>query len=234
MSKLQTARASSLRDRPAYPLLEAARYVRVPPATLRSWVHGRPYHTARGEKHWPPVIRIADKLRGLLSFNNLVEAHVLSSLRVDHQTHIRDIRQAIEYAEAELGIAHVLLSRELSTNAGEIFLNHLGNLISLSRSGQLAMKRLLEEHLRRVEWDTNGLPFRLFPFSGANESVGRRTIAIDPAIGFGRPIVLKRSIATRTVAERIDAGESPSAVARDYGLTVREVEEAVLYERAAA
>ena len=234
MTKVQTPRTSSLRDRPAYPLLEAARYVRVPAATLRSWILGRPYATARGVKHWPALIRVADRPSGALSFNNLIEAHVLRSLRLDHQANIGDIRTALVYAESELGIRQLLLSRELCTNAGELFLDRLGELISLSHSGQFAMKRMLALHLRRVEWDESGLPFRLFPFSRADESVGRRAIAIDPAIGFGRPILLKRSIATHIVAERIDAGETPRAVARDYGLSMAEVEDAILYERTAA
>lgn len=34
------------REQPAYPLAEAARYLKLPPATLRSWVAERPYPKA--------------------------------------------------------------------------------------------------------------------------------------------------------------------------------------------
>lgn len=223
-----------LRDRPAYPLTEAARYVRVAPATLRSWVFGRPYPTATGRRHWHPLITLADHRGGLLSFNNLVEAHVLRSLRTSHGTPVPQIRTALSYATNELGIERVLLSRQLSTNAGELFLNHLGLLINLSRSGQLAMRQLLESHLRRVEWDAADLPRRLFPFVRPEDGVGLRLITIDPAIGFGRPVISRLGVATQVVVDRIDAGEAPADVAADYGLERAEVDEAIFYERAAA
>jgi len=58
-------------------------------------------------------------------------------------------------------------------------------------------------------------------------------IGIDPTIAFGRPVVLSRGISTATIVERIDAGETLRAVADDYGLTTTDVEQAVVYERAA-
>jgi uncharacterized protein (DUF433 family) len=58
-------------------------------------------------------------------------------------------------------------------------------------------------------------------------------IAIDPAIAFARPVLLSRGISTRAIVDRIDAGETPQDVAKDYDLTPDEVEQAVLYERAA-
>ena len=57
--------------------------------------------------------------------------------------------------------------------------------------------------------------------------------AIDAAIAFGRPVVVRMGIGTGTIAERIDAGEKVIDVAADYGLSEVEVEQAVLYERAA-
>jgi uncharacterized protein (DUF433 family) len=56
---------------------------------------------------------------------------------------------------------------------------------------------------------------------------------IDPKIAFGRPVVSEAFVSTRTIVDRIDAGEKMEDVARDYSLTPKAVEEAVLYERAA-
>lgn len=41
------------RDAAAYTLAEAARYVRLPAATLRSWILGRQYPTAEGAAIFP-------------------------------------------------------------------------------------------------------------------------------------------------------------------------------------
>jgi uncharacterized protein (DUF433 family) len=48
-----------------------------------------------------------------------------------------------------------------------------------------------------------------------------------------RPILLGRGVSTETIAARIDTGESAASVAADYGAAKAEVEQAVVYERAA-
>jgi uncharacterized protein (DUF433 family) len=223
----------SLRDQPAYPMAEVAWYARVPAATLRTWVLGRAYGTTDGQRQSRPLIRPADLKRRLLSFNNLVEVHVLSALRTEHGTSVAAIRNAIGYAERELGIERLLLHKELLTDGQDLFLSHLYELVNLSKAGQLAMRSVLQQHLARVERDTRALPMRLFPFVRGVDAGEHRPIAIDPQIAFGRPVVASRAIATQVIAERIDAGETPAEIAEDYGISVEDVEAAVVYERAA-
>jgi uncharacterized protein (DUF433 family) len=227
----------SPRDKPRYTLAQASRYLKIAPATLHSWVRGR---TGRSE----PLIRAGERL----SFSNLIEAHVLRALRVNHRVKMAAVREALAYAEREFRIERLLLSRELLAAPGNVFLERFGQLINLGRSGQLAAKQLLEAHLRRVEWDGSGLPVRLFPASsvelevlaeemesrGANPGKAREIIVIDPQLSFGNPIIASRGIRTSAVAGRIDAGESPETVAQDYRLEPYEVEAAILYEREAA
>lgn len=220
------------REQPAYPLAEAARYLKLPAATLRSWVVGRAYPKAGKIERFQPLIKPAPGQPPLLTFWNLIEAHVLRSLRTEHGVAIRELRSAIRYAERELGVQRLLLHEDLCTHAGAVFLDQYGKLISLSASGQLAMRKLLEEHLKRVEWDRWQFPVRLYPFvsSGASDE---RPIAIDPNIAFGRPVMLRAGVSTATIAERIDAGETVAELADDYDLSAAEIEQAVLYERAA-
>jgi len=66
-----------------------------------------------------------------------------------------------------------------------------------------------------------------------SESAHAKSIVIDPQISFGRPVVSEAFISTRSIADRIDAGESVEDVARDHDLTRETVEEAIVYERAA-
>jgi uncharacterized protein (DUF433 family) len=73
----------------------------------------------------------------------------------------------------------------------------------------------------------------LYPFLSAGVLTEARPIAIDPGISFGRPVVARLGISTAVLAERMDAGESLEALAEDYGLSLGEVEQAVMYERAA-
>lgn len=142
------------------------------------------------------------------------------------------MRQALSYAERELEIDQLLLRQELGTAGGDLFLDRYGQLINLSASGQLALRRVFEAHLRRIEWGTLPFPVRLFPFVVA-EATDSRPILIDPEISFGRPVVTGAFISTQAILDRIDAGESVEDLARDYGLATGSIEGAVLFERAA-
>ncbi len=73
---------------PAYTLAEGARYLRLAPGTLRSWVVEREYPTTDGARRFAPLIRPAGKNPLALSFLDLLEAHVLRALRVDHRVKV--------------------------------------------------------------------------------------------------------------------------------------------------
>jgi len=223
-----------IRNQPAYTVAEASRYLKVAPATLRSWVAGRFYPKGKEVARSVPLIKPAKNPPPVLSFWNLIEAHVLRSLRTDHGVPMEALRRAIKYAENELAINRLLLSPALRTEAGKLLLERYGELIDLSASGQIAMRRVFNDHLSRVEWDEWKFPVRLFPFTSSSASdMGRRPVTIAANIAFGRPVLASRGIATATIAQRLDAGESLADVAEDYDLTADEIEEAVLYERAA-
>ena len=235
MASHRSTAASKLdrRTQPAYPLAEAARYLRLPIATLRSWVLGRPYETTVGSRRFQALVQPAGRRPPLLSFRNLIECHVLRALRTDHRVPLREVRQAVTYAEKELQIKDLLLRKDLLAGAGSLFLERYGALIELSASGQIAMRHLLVAHLRRVEWDEDQIPVRLYPFVTSDALGLERPIAIDPAVAFGRPILVEHGITTAILAERVDAGESVDALAADYNVSAAEIEQAILYERAA-
>jgi uncharacterized protein (DUF433 family) len=216
-------------ETPCSRFLEAARYLKIAPATLRSWVIGRSYPRGSGTGYFKPLIQLPDQELRLLSFNNFIEAYVLRSLRQEHGVSIKAVRTALDYAQSEFNIPRLLLSHDLLTAAGDLFLQRYGELINLSRSGQLALRKMLQAHLQRIDWDSK-LPVRLYPFIDFDV---KRLIAIDPAIKFGRPVIIRKGISTSIIVDRIDAGETPEAVADDYGLDGNEVEMAILYERAA-
>jgi uncharacterized protein (DUF433 family) len=228
-----TAGTTDLRDRPAYSLSEAARYVKLPSATLRTWCLGRDYGTSKGTKRWAALVSPASTRPPLLSFWNLIEAHVLRGLRTEHGVSVRAVRQALSFAETELQVQRLLLSRELTTTAGRLFIDRYGQLIDLSASGQIALRQMVENHLRRVEWDDLKFPVRLYPFLSSGTPSTDRPIAIDPTVAFGRPVILRKGVTTAVIAERIDAGETEEDLAADYDLTTDDIRQAILYERAA-
>jgi uncharacterized protein (DUF433 family) len=221
------------REAPAYTIADAARYIHVPPATLRSWFLGRTYRKQGGVGEFGRVLQPAGRAAPQLSFLNLVEAHVLRALRTEHDISIAAVRQALETAEERLGVQRLLLSDQLLTSAGELFIEHYGDLISLGKPGQFAMKKMLDAYLRRVAWDDKHIPVRLFPFLRASDVAGASPIVIDPRKAFGRPTIHGSGVMTRVVRDRVEAGESVQEIARDYDISPDDVEAAVSFERAA-
>ena len=213
--------------------MEAARYLRLPPATLRAWTLGRAYPTSAGGGQFHALIRPAARSPVSLSFWNLIEAHVLRALRTEHGVSVKAVRKALQFAESKLDIDRLLLSAELRSRAGEVFLDRYGQLINLSASGQLAIRQVLEAHLRRVDWDARNVPVRLHPFVLGDAPDHARPIVIDPLVSFGRPRLAASGVSTAAIASRIDAGESREELAADYGVSTSDVDAAVVYERAA-
>ena len=214
------------RDEPAYTVAEAARYLRIPGQTLRTWVVGR--------SPFRPLIEAPADNPTRLSFNNVVEAYALRALRTRHGVSIGNAREAIEFAGRKYQFAgrkyqveRILLSGELRTAAGDLFLSKYGELINLNRSGQLAMARLLKDCLRRITYDELNLPIRL------SVSKTDDDIVMDPWIAFGRPVVFGRGISTAAIVDRVDAGETIDEIAQDYKLTTEQVEAAIVYDQAA-
>lgn len=56
MPERRATASTDRREEAAYPLSEAARYLKVAPATLRAWVLGRSYPTAGGAQRFQPLI----------------------------------------------------------------------------------------------------------------------------------------------------------------------------------
>lgn len=224
---------ADIRNQPAYGPAEAARYLRLPVATLRSWLVGRRYPKGDAQATFRPLIHAASPQPLQLSFYNLIEAHVLRALRTEHGVEMAQLRAAIDYAQKRERVPRLLLSPELRTHAGQVFLDRYVELINLSASGQLVMRRLFEDHLQRVEWDEWKFPVRLYPYLQDGLRTSDRPIAIDPRVAFGRPVLRRKGISTAAIADRIDAGESIDALADDYELSPEEIEQAVLYAHAA-
>lgn len=218
------------RELPAYNIPEAAHYLRIPRATLRSWVVGRFYPTEAGKKFFEPIIPLPDKNRPVLSFFNLVEAHVLDAIRREHSVPLRKVRAALTYLKEQFPSKHPLADERFETDGLDLFIRKYAQLINISQAGQLAIQRLVEAHLRRIERDPAGVAVRLYPFTRKRQPDEPKVVVMDPFVSFGRPVLAGTGIVTAVIAERYKAGESMDELADDYGRLRLEIEEAVRCE----
>lgn len=209
-----------IREFPRYSISEAAFYVRIPFATLHAWTQGQDYIAKTGvHRTFKPLISLADPENKLLSFYNLVEAHILRATTERHVP-FRNIRKALDYVHETIPGAHPLLTHDFETSGKELFIKHLGATINATAHGQSVMREILQEYLILIPRDGQGLPLRVFPRDS-------KRLAIDPMFSSGKPVVRDKGITASVLWGRKKSGESEERIAADYGLTEIEVKEAI-------
>jgi uncharacterized protein (DUF433 family) len=205
---------------PLYGLSEAALYLRVPIKTLEYWAFGR--------GRISPMIRVAAERPRALSFMNLLECHMLAAMRSIYDLRLPRIRRAVMQLSKTSGFKHPLIEQPLYTNGIDVLLKEIDKLINLSRGGQLAIPEIFEVHLQRIEYD-KGI-FNFYPFVRERSAAEPKFIVINPALGFGKPVIAGTGISTAVIASRFNARESVPELAMEYGLEEKQVEEAIRWE----
>jgi uncharacterized protein (DUF433 family) len=224
------------REIPAYPISDVAWYLRLPESTLRSWTLGQSYPTSHGRRRSQPLIQIASLAERIMSFEDLIEAHVLSSLRRRHAIPLSTIRKAVARIRRENpNSEHPLADFDFATNGVELFLEEVDRITNLSQDWQLVLRETIEGHLKRIDRAPQGFAVRLYPFTRPEAPPDTpRKVMIDPRIAFGRPVITGTGVKTATVFERFSAGDSPEDLADDYDRQPEEIWEAIRWESARA
>ena len=234
---------NDLRFLPIYTIREAAHYLHIPRNTLRSWTHGRYYPAKEGPRFCSPIIEPPkavfdeheDKMLSL-SFMNLVEAHVLTAIRMQYGLPLYKARDAVEYLRQNFGSRHPLAEFDLETDRMDLFIRRFSTLLNVSRSGQLAMHDIVKVFLERIERSSEGSPLRFYPFTRRDHFTGQdlKMVVIDPYVSWGRAVLRDSGIPTSMIIQRFWAGDSIIHLADDYGRDAAEIEEAIRCELEAA
>lgn len=223
------------REIPTYGIREASHLLKIPPATLKSWIRGRKYPTERfGTREFQPLIMLPDQSLPLLSFVNLVEAHILDAVRYKDKIPLPSVRSAIRHLREKYNSEHPLVEFEFQHDGVDLFTEMEKDIINVSREGQLAMRDIITAYLQRIARDPHGAAIALYPYLKRHpqQVEEQKLVVIDPRISFGKPILVGVGVPTSVVADRNEAGESITELARDYGCEASEIEKAIDYERA--
>lgn len=207
---------------PLYGLSEAALYLRVPIKTLEYWAFGR--------KSISAVIQAASKQPRALSFMNLLECHMLASMRSLYDLRLPKIRRAVMHLNKTSAFKHPLIEEPLYTNRIDVLIKQIDKLVNLSRGGQLVIPEIVEAHLERVEYDKSIGAFKFYPFVRERSAGEPKLIVINPSLGFGKPVIAGTGISTAVIASRFNARESVPELAEEYGLEPKQIEEAIRWE----
>jgi uncharacterized protein (DUF433 family) len=217
-----TSPYNQLYEEPAYGVSEAAVYLKVPYNTLRYWL--------TGFKKMPPMIRPVETDPVRLSFLNLLECHVLAGMRKMYDLKLPKVRSGLRNLSESDPQPHPLISRAFLTDHRDLFIEEFGNIINVSRHGQLGLD-FSRIHLQRVEIGPERM-FRFFPFVVQPGPSEPKSIEINPMVGFGKPVIAGTGISTAIIASRFNARESIADLAVEYDCPSQKIEEAIRWERA--
>jgi uncharacterized protein (DUF433 family) len=215
------------RTLPAYSMTDAARCIGAHPATLRTWFKGRSYPTRGGVRRSPNLLVPA--AADALSFQNLVQAHVVQGIRKRYGIPMHRVRDALAYLRESMGSLDLLASEKFYHDEKHLLLKIEDRLISLSERGQTVSEKVLQQYLHRIEYGQDGLASRLYPFlhTASGLFYEPRHIMIDPSVAFGKPCLKRLGVKTEIIADRFLAGEPIEELSADYGAKPEEIQEAI-------
>lgn len=232
--RIDIYRGRDPRDIPTYSFAEASHNLQIPVVTLRSWIRGRKYPTQVGKKQLDPIIQLPDANLSLLSFTNLIEAHILDAIRYHHHVPLENVRRAVKYLQERSGSQHPLAEHWFQLKGVELLIEEGSYLLNVTRQGQIEMRDIIHAYLTRVDRDPEGAVLRLYPYLHRHPKELQREpklVLIDPRISFGKPTLVGVGVPTAVIEDRYKAGESIAALAKDYGCEASEIEKTIQYER---
>lgn len=195
-----------------------------------------------------------------LSFFNLLEAFVLDELRRRSRFSLQELRRIIDELRAEypqlrypLAEVDVSVAKEppadepgIVSESGirfhrspkrrarpELFTQVTGEpLVNISGRGRnLVLTNVLRDFLKRVDKHPLEGIVRLFPFITKDRNPDApKTIAVDPMVAFGKPVIAGTGIPTAAVYQLFNAGDDIREIAEEYDRDTSEIEAAIRYE----
>jgi len=215
----------------AYTVTEAARILRVSRTTLDYWARGKFVNTEVGRI--PTRDAMIDVARMekpcMLSFVNLLEAHVLKLITQEHGIKLPKVRDTLNFLKDKFGDEHPLVLRDFSISGEDLLFKESG--MYMDRNEQLVMERILKLYWRRVEYrEDDPIAGAYFPLMHPGEVEGPKPIRIDPLIAFGNPVLNGTGYRTDMIAYRSWAGDSIELLAEEYALEKDQIQQAIDWE----
>lgn len=221
--------------RPLYSVTEAASYVGVPRTTFDTWVSGYERQTASRSTVRGPLLTRVGGGQKTVPFIGLVEGAVLAAFR-ETGLPMQRIRPAIERLREEGHLEHALASRRLYTDGAQVLFDYAATthdkqlrLLTVVVSGQRVFHEVIDRYLKRITYGDDGWAARI-----VLPATKRELLVVDPDRAFGQPTFIRGGARLVDIRSRVEAGESLRGVARDFGVPLADVRDALDETSAAA
>jgi len=160
----------------------------------------------------------------LITFLDLISMRMVATLRARH-IGLHEIRQTEKFLRERFDLEYPLASRPLWTCGSQIFVKFEEQLLAASKYGQQAME-FIRGWLSQVEldmaFDNRDLASSWSPY---------QYICLNPKIQFGTPCIYETRVPTRSLWNKVKAGDDLEIVASLCNLTIAQVQQAIQWEQ---
>jgi uncharacterized protein (DUF433 family) len=219
------------RTLPTYTIPEAAEYLAIDPWTLLSWYSKR-----------EPVLKPSGwygeaEAFALLTFQDIEEAYKVHMLRTKYGYSMQYIQKALADARKESKSDHPLIHPKFNFYAYDRLAMEIPKrgrktttMIPLAAKDRAYfIGEVVKAWGKRIVTDRKGKTKQIFPWRFAAKDEESRPVSIQPDVLSGRLVVTGTRIPVRVLASRIRAGETPEALAKDYGINSDLVRKALVH-----
>jgi uncharacterized protein (DUF433 family) len=206
-----------------YKISDAARYVGLSPATLRSWFKPR----GDRKRHEPIFTGDYPVIDGdyAISFVNLIEAYVGRAFR-EKGVGSDTLRRAYVVLQHDMGTPHPFAHAHLSTDGRAIIRKTADLLNGTELTDVISKQRLFKEveaYLTRIDYGTDDLASSWRIAEG---------VTIDPQHSLGKPVISQIGIATYVLANQLAANNDDAELVADlFGIRPDQVLNAAAFEK---
>jgi uncharacterized protein (DUF433 family) len=205
-----------------YTFGQAARILKVPPASLRYWIGER--------SDAESIVKRQLKDDHLLTFAELMELHFVKMFRDENVTY-QAIRKAAAAAAKKFHADYPFTVKKFDTDGTNIFATLESKetkrkLIEELHHGQLVFAKLIRPFFKKLDYGTVDIE-RFWPLKKS----GR--VVLDPMRRCGQPIDSETGVSTRTIFDAVTAGDGQdvTVVAKWFGIPLEAVRAAIRFER---
>ena len=203
------------RSIPNYTYLAAAKIVGVTANALRRW-----------QQVWSDDLQEG---AWKTSYYDLASSFVVMVLR-KRGFSMQQIRMAYRVGQEYCSVDNVFLHRWLRHDGRTLMLRRpdKDHAVTLDRRVQIESVPLIDPYLQRVWFDDVGWAEGLSPI--LDNELRCDEVVVSPRIGYGLPALKRSGINTSTLASYYMAGDSKQDIMDNFGITGKELDQAILFE----
>jgi len=213
-----------------YSVRDAARLTGVSAGRIRRWLRGYRYKAGNQQRampplwngQWPPISgNVA------LGFQDLIEIRFVDAF-LRQGVSWTAIHRARERAAEMFKVSHPFCTNRFVTDGRQFFIEvepdqSQASLIEIGNPQQV-FTQIMKPFIKELEFQDGSGVIRWWPMGDA------RAVVLDPERNFGRPISSPGGVPTEVLARAADVAKSVEEVASWYGVSSREVVDAVEFE----